>query len=470
MEIGLIFKSERQPVLLAPINMPTYHNRLSQFMVLLGDFVLLNLAFLGAAYQRFRDLPFLDTEYYNHYLQLWLIFNLLWLVLSLIFKTYQFALKPEPRQSVSRTLNVLFSHLFIVLLLLVALQMSEIYSRLFFIYFYSAVFLSLVPWHFFYLRFLRSFRRRAKPLRSVLLVGEGRAYDDFVKLVGRSPELGIAITRGFKLSEEEEFEVFAEHLNTTESEELFVALNPGHALFARIYRLADQHLMHFRALPDLGMAPMKSMQIDFYDQVPVLSFRPEPLQQWHNRLLKRWSDILIACLMLILLLPTLFPIITLGVLFSGRGPLLFKQKRSGYRGEEFTIYKFRTMAINAAADQKQAFLNDPRITKIGFFLRKWHLDELPQLFQVANGTMSLVGPRPHMLLHTEQYRDLVDSYMLRHLVKPGLTGMAQVQGFKGEHDLASMEARVQADVYYLENWSLVLDLTILLRTLARWSA
>lgn len=448
--------------------MPAYHNRLSQFLVLLGDFTLLNLAFFGAAYQRFHDLPFYDTPYYNYYVQLWLILNLLWLVLSLVFRTYQFALKPEPRQSVSRTFNVFISHLFIVLLLLVALQKGEQYSRLFFVYFYGGLFFTIIPWHFFYLRFLRSFRRRSRPLRSVLLVGEGRSFDDFIQLISRSPELGIAISRSFRTDKDGDLESLETYLPQSESEELFVALNPGHPQFSRLYRLADAHLLHFRALPDLGMAPIKSMRIDFYDQLPVLSFRPEPLQQWHNRWLKRVFDIGFSLVLLIFFLPTLFPILALGVKLSGSGPIFFSQKRSGYRGEDFTIFKFRSMSLNAEADTHQAKANDSRVTPFGRWIRAWHLDELPQLFQVLKGEMSMVGPRPHMLAHTEEYRHLVDRYMLRHLVKPGLTGLAQVQGYKGEHDLASMEARVQADVYYLENWSLLLDISIMFRTLAQW--
>lgn len=448
--------------------MPAYHNRLSQFLVLLGDLVLLNLAFFAAAWQRFSDLPFFNTPYYDYYVQLWLILNLLWLVLSLLFRTYEAALKPEPRQSVARTLNVFISHLFVVLLLLVALQKSEQYSRLFFVYFYSGVLFTIVPWHFLYLRFLRSFRRRSRPLRKVLLVGNGRAFDEFIQLVGRNPELGIAIERSFPVREDTQLSEVESFLAESQSEEMFVALNPDNAQFAPLYRLADEHLMHFRALPDLGMPPMKSLQIVFYEQLPVLSFRPEPLQQWHNRVLKRLSDILISGVLLLISLPTFFPLLAIGVKLSGKGPVLFKQQRSGYRGGEFTIYKFRSMVLNPHSDSHQAKAQDQRITPFGRWIRSWHLDELPQLFQVFIGEMSLVGPRPHMLAHTEEYRGLVDRYMMRHLVKPGLTGLAQVQGYKGEHDLASMEARVRADVYYLQNWSLIFDLSIILRTLAAW--
>ncbi len=447
--------------------MPAYHSRLSQFLVLLGDLVLLNLSFIGAAAWRFRDLPFTGTEYYDYYIQLWFIINLLWLVLSLLFKTYNNGLKLEPRQSVSKIFNVFIGHLFVLLLLLVSLQKGAQYSRLFFLYFYLAAFLSILPWHFFYLRFLRGFRRRKNPLRSVLLVGRGKSYAAFKRLVDRNPELGLAIERELELSQEGDVdEAFLNaNLAQTEAEELFVALSPEDDHFRTLYRLAEKNLLRFRAIPDLGLGPMKSVQIDFYDELPVLSFRTEPLQLWHNRVLKRLSDIIGSLVLILVLYPTLLPWVAIGVKLSSKGPLFFKQKRSGYRQEVFFIYKFRSMRINAEADEKMATSDDLRITKFGHFIRKWHLDELPQLIQVFMGDMSLVGPRPHMLAHTDQYKNLVDRYLLRHFVKPGLTGLAQVQGLKGEHDLKSMEERVQADVYYLENWSLLLDLSILLRTL-----
>lgn len=446
--------------------MPAYHSRLSQFMVLLGDLLLLNLSFVLAATWRFQDLPFYGTEYYDYYVQLWFIVNLLWLVLSLLFKTYNNGLKLEPRQSVSKALNVFSGHLFVLLLLLVSLQRSEQYSRLFLIYFYSGALISIMPWHFFYLRFLRGFRRKKKPLRSVLLIGEGPSFKAFKETVHLNPELGISVVKELELKADEWLtEEDQRNLLQADVEELFVALSPGDERFKQAYQWADKHLLRFRALPHLGLGPMKAVQIDFYDQLPVLSFRTEPLQLWHNRWLKRLVDVLLSLLLIVILYPIFLPILVLGVKLSSKGPLLFKQKRSGYRDEDFFLYKFRSMLVNASADRVMATEEDARITAFGRFIRAWHLDELPQLVQVLIGEMSLVGPRPHMLAHTAEYRDLVDRYMLRHFVKPGLTGLAQVNGLKGEHDLASMEDRVKADVYYLENWSLLLDISILLRTL-----
>ncbi|MDE6262217.1 MAG: sugar transferase, partial [Muribaculaceae bacterium] len=150
---------------------------------------------------------------------------------------------------------------------------------------------------------------------------------------------------------------------------------------------------------------------------------------------------------------------------SSPGPVLFKQTRHGYSGREFTCLKFRTMKVNSDSDRKQATDRDPRKTRVGDFLRRTSLDELPQFINVWMGDMSVVGPRPHMLAHTEQYRQLIDRYMLRHMVKPGITGWAQVSGYRGNTDeLWKMEKRVNADVWYIEHWSWMLDLKIIVRT------
>ena len=151
---------------------------------------------------------------------------------------------------------------------------------------------------------------------------------------------------------------------------------------------------------------------------------------------------------------------------SSRGPVLFRQKRTGLYGKIFECYKFRTMHINEEADRLQAVKNDPRTTWIGSFLRRTNLDEIPQFINVLTGDMSVVGPRPHMLRHTEQYSILIDKYMIRHLVKPGITGWAQITGYRGEtRTLEQMEGRVKRDVWYLENWSFFLDLKIIIVTI-----
>jgi putative colanic acid biosysnthesis UDP-glucose lipid carrier transferase len=185
-----------------------------------------------------------------------------------------------------------------------------------------------------------------------------------------------------------------------------------------------------------------------------------------NRVIKRLSDIVLASLILVLIAPLLL-VVAIGVKLSSPGPVIFRQRRNGLHGEEIMVYKFRSMrAMDDGTVVKQATKDDPRITPFGAFIRRTSLDELPQFVNVLQGRMSIVGPRPHAVAHNEMYRALIKAYMVRHKVKPGITGWAQVLGLRGETDtIEKMQARVEADLEYLRNWSLGLDLVIILRTI-----
>jgi exopolysaccharide biosynthesis polyprenyl glycosylphosphotransferase len=184
-----------------------------------------------------------------------------------------------------------------------------------------------------------------------------------------------------------------------------------------------------------------------------------------NQYFKRTFDIAFSFLVIVLVFTWLFPILALLIKLSSKGPIFFKQQRSGKRNEVFTCYKFRSMKVNEDSDTIQAHKSDDRITGIGKFLRKTSMDELPQFLNVLNGDMSVVGPRPHMLKHTEEYSQIIDNFMVRHFVKPGITGWAQVHGFRGEtHQDYKMRKRVQYDVWYIENWSFLLDIRIIFMT------
>jgi len=227
----------------------------------------------------------------------------------------------------------------------------------------------------------------------------------------------------------------------------------------------DKNMIRFKIVPDFRGFLFKRVNIDFYDDVPVVTLRPEPLTDITNRFLKRIFDILFSSLVIVFVLTWLYPIIAILIKLSSKGPVLFKQARSGVGNMEFLCYKFRSMSQSAEADTKQASKGDTRITSIGSFLRKSSLDEFPQFINVFMGDMSIVGPRPHMLLHTEEYSALINKYMVRQLVKPGITGAAQVRGYRGEtKELKDMEGRVRLDVWYIENWSLSLDINIIFST------
>lgn len=217
-------------------------------------------------------------------------------------------------------------------------------------------------------------------------------------------------------------------------------------------------------VPDVFGISIIQGRLSDMNGVPVVGICETPFTGT-NELVKRISDIILSAAILILISPVLLAI-ALGVKLSSPGPVIFRQRRNGLDGSEITVYKFRSMrAMDNGKVVKQATKNDPRITPLGAFLRKTSLDELPQFVNVLQGRMSIVGPRPHAVAHNEEYRQLIKAYMVRHKVKPGITGWAQVNGYRGETDtIDKMKARVEYDLEYLRNWSLRLDLQIIART------
>ena len=205
----------------------------------------------------------------------------------------------------------------------------------------------------------------------------------------------------------------------------------------------------------------------YYDGIPILVNRREPLTALRNRIVKRTFDILFSLAVIIFILSWFLPLMMILIMLESKGNPIFAQLRSGRDNRAFYCYKFRSMRMNTLSNTKQAERNDPRITRIGAFMRKTSIDELPQFFNVLFGDMSIVGPRPHMLKHTEEYSKLIDQYMIRQFIKPGITGWAQVNGFRGEtKEPGQMLNRVKHDIWYMENWSLLQDIKIIYKTVA----
>jgi len=217
-------------------------------------------------------------------------------------------------------------------------------------------------------------------------------------------------------------------------------------------------------VPDIFVSDLIQARVDSIGGLPVVAVCETPFYGF-NRIIKRISDFLFATVILLAIAPLLL-LISIGVKLSSPGPILFKQRRYGLDGRKIVVYKFRTMTVAEDGDVvRQATRNDSRITRFGAFLRRTSLDELPQFINVLQGRMSVVGPRPHAVAHNEIYRKLIRGYMIRHKVRPGITGLAQVMGFRGETDtVEKMKARIEHDLTYLRNWSLLLDLQIILKT------
>ncbi|MCC7502580.1 MAG: exopolysaccharide biosynthesis polyprenyl glycosylphosphotransferase [Flavobacteriales bacterium] len=239
------------------------------------------------------------------------------------------------------------------------------------------------------------------------------------------------------------------------------------AEITELMEFCERNTIRFRVIPssDSFIPVVPGSQLEFHGAVPVSKLRKEPLDDRLSRAIKRAFDIVFSFLVITLVFTWLFPILAVLIKLSSKGPVFFKQTRLGEGNKTFVCFKFRSMRMNKEADSKQATKNDPRVTKVGAFLRKSNLDEMPQFFNVLLGQMSVVGPRPHPLRLNDQFRDIIDKYMVRHFVRPGITGWAQVNGFRGETRTPEMmERRIELDIWYLENWSFWLDLKIVVRT------
>ena len=249
--------------------------------------------------------------------------------------------------------------------------------------------------------------------------------------------------------------------------EILCSLNPATETdyVNRLVSTCEANMVRFKYVPGMEGYPKRKMTISQLGTVNVISLHEEPLNTPLAKLVKRAGDIVFSFLFLITLFPLVWLACAIGIKLSSPGPVFFKQKRTGYEGKEFWCYKFRSMHASADADTKQAVKGDSRVFPFGEFLRRSSLDELPQFINVFKGDMSIVGPRPHMVHHTDIYSDLIGDYMIRHLAKPGITGWAQVNGCRGEtKELSEMKERVEKDIWYIEHWSVELDISIIFLT------
>lgn len=250
-------------------------------------------------------------------------------------------------------------------------------------------------------------------------------------------------------------------------QEVYVSLPPHRiAQAAVLVEEGERHCLRVKLVPDLTREDKVPYSISVLGPVPVISVRQEPVYDIEGRFKKRLFDVLFSLLAVVLVLSWLYPLVALLIKLESPGPVLFKQQRTGRDNKPFWCYKFRSMRVNSDSDSKQATRDDRRITRIGTVLRRTSLDELPQFLNVLQGHMSVVGPRPHMLKHTKQYSAIIDHYMTRQFLKPGITGWAQVNGYRGETtDPRLMERRVAHDIWYLENWTAMLDVRIVFMTI-----
>jgi undecaprenyl-phosphate galactose phosphotransferase/putative colanic acid biosynthesis UDP-glucose lipid carrier transferase len=417
---------------------------------------------------------FLDTKYGF----LFLFINFAWLVAILLVES----IVDNRRIKTWKALWDFFrSYLFNLLLTLSFIALLNIsYSREYLLSSYMIFFFLGATARIIARKYVKAYRKKGFNFRKIVVVGINDFSKEFVREVSSKKEYGYRFMGYFDLDGPEDEEALNGSFDFVDNIYSFLLENRIDEVYISMPTSSSFHIkalikfchlnfikVHFlnetiHALSNRSVY----LNVDYNGLTPIVSLAKEPLEVTTNRVMKRAFDLIFSGLVCLLIFPWLVPIIGLLIKLESKGPIFFKQKRSGINYSPFGCYKFRTMKVNKDSDKKQATKGDSRITRVGSFLRKTSIDELPQFFNVLIGEMSVVGPRPHMIEHTRMYSKLIKPFVVRHWVKPGITGLAQAKGYRGEtKEVKQMLDRVKMDVFYIQHWSFVLDTRIVWRTI-----
>ena len=409
------------------------------------------------------------------YLSLMPLVAVLWLTVFATQRVYEFGRLPGPGAEILILLKAHGLALLLFIALTYLVNQYE-YSRLVILYFGALSSILLVAGRLLTRGVLRVMRMRGFNLRRVLLLGEGQLAEELVTRIDRFPELGLRIV-GAVTDEGSEtdavsgkpvlghFGAITELIKIAAADEVLIALPLAqqHEV-SRLLDLLKDETLDVRLVPDVRAYATLGCHVEDFHGMPILRLNDSPLIGWRAAA-KRFTDIAVAALSIVVFSPLLLLIAAL-IKLTSQGPVLYRQERMGMDGRTFSMLKFRSMNVDAESGTGAVWCkkSDDRRTMLGTFLRKTSLDELPQLWNVLRGEMSLVGPRPERPVFVKQFRHEIPHYMLRHKVKAGITGWAQVNGWRGN---TSLSRRVECDLYYIQNWSYILDLKILSLTLLK---
>lgn len=335
------------------------------------------------------------------------------------------------------------------------------------------LFLLISFFKFLWLFLLNKYRSQGNNNRFVVVFGYDQSSKNLINLFEKKSNLGYKFLGFFSNKEYNN----KKYLGTINSAFNYIKNNEIDEVYCSVASLNKEEIqkinkfcisveINMKLIPEANKFYSKDQKIEYYDDaLLVIDVKKLPFNSVENYFFKRAFDISFSLLICIIIFPWLIPILWILVKVESKGPLIFKQNREGLNGEKFTCYKFRSMKINSLSDEVHATKNDSRITKIGSFMRRTSIDELPQFFNVLKGDMSIVGPRPHLESLSVEYQKVVEDYLKRHIIKPGITGLAQISGYRGEIKKNSdIKNRVRLDIFYIENWSFFLDLKIIIKT------
>jgi len=449
--------------------MQTRYYYLLRFTLAWTDLAIINFCFFIGFYLSNKYGGGIDQHLYQHYV---IICNLIWVICTGVFKLYNESTIHVVEFIYRATWKSLAMH---VSLFLVYLYLTNAinFSKPFFICFYSLLTLAFLLSRFTGTALQALLNKNFGVRKDVAILDMNQGGSKLARYLEQQSSLnfkgflddGLSVTENGNLVMTSAAKQLTAAVNSG-VEEVFVSIDTNRMSdLTDLIKEGEKQCIRLKFVPDLT-ALEANFRFDMMGDFTVLSARSEPLEAIENRFKKRLFDIIVSLGVVVFILSWLYPLLPIIIKFQSPGPVLFKQLRSGRDNKPFWCYKFRSMRVNDESDKRQASADDDRITPIGRIMRRTSLDELPQFFNVLFGYMSVIGPRPHMLSHTEQYRKIIDKYMVRHFLKPGISGLAQVNGYRGEtKDPRLMEKRVENDIWYMENWSLMLDIRIVFLTI-----
>lgn len=388
-----------------------------------------------------------------------------WIILSLVtgfYDTKRFAKVTQTLASIIRQF-VIFG---LILYAFIGFFKQPDMSRLDIARYFLLSFLSISFAKYSLLFLLNKYRKvLGGNFRNVVVVGNNKKTEQLIETFKTRSDFGYKFRKKFCVRDGD-FSLkgcFNYILNNDIDEVYCSVAELSNRQLREIVNFTENNLKVLKFIPDNKDIFTKKLSFDYYGYIPVLSFREIPLDDPINKFIKRGFDIMLALVVLVFILSWLTPLIFMLIQFESKGPVFFMQKRNGLDYREFYCYKYRSMKPSTSGQQTTK--GDARVTRVGKFIRKTSIDELPQFINVLKGDMSVVGPRPHMVKHNEDFAQKVDKFMVRHFVKPGITGLAQVSGFRGEIETnKDIVNRVKYDIFYVENWSILLDIKIIILT------
>jgi undecaprenyl-phosphate galactose phosphotransferase/putative colanic acid biosynthesis UDP-glucose lipid carrier transferase len=451
-----------------------YH-RFHQIIYLSFELTCIAIGFVLAIYLRFDgEMNRIYSESLSKFL---FIFVITWFLSGLLTGIYETNRLIKIGTRINKLIQALFIH--ILLLSTVFLLFNKSISREMIFYTFILSFTPIFIFRMVFLAFIRWLRIRGLNVKKFVIIGDSQLSKDVLTQMLKYPEYGFKLKgvfsdNGTYIENTNEdvikgsFNEALDYINNNKIDEVYCtsALSEKNKIQS-IIRCCEEKFIRFKYIPDLEGVYGHKVNINFFESLPIITIRKEPLQVLTNQIIKRFFDICFSLFVLLVIFPFLLLAVAPAILLESRGPLFYRQNRAGLNGTNFKIWKFRTMNVTESDGEfKQATIGDSRITKIGKILRKTNLDEMPQFLNVLIGNMSIVGPRPHVEQLNSKFRNIVNEYNIRLLIKPGLTGHAQINGFRGEtRTNEQMQGRIELDVWYLENWSFLLDIKIIFRTI-----